>query len=97
MSRCVGWLCCCFFFVFQAEYGIREAQESRGLGDVYKRQGPLNEPGAASQRQVRFIHFIHYTSGSIGGAGGAGGGGGITPGPSGTTTSMIRYLSLIHI
>ena len=26
-------------FVFQAEDGIRGAQESRGLGDVYKRQG----------------------------------------------------------
>eukprot|EP00658_Telonema_sp_P-2_P060079 TRINITY_DN49106_c0_g1_i1.p1 TRINITY_DN49106_c0_g1~~TRINITY_DN49106_c0_g1_i1.p1 ORF type:complete len:273 (+),score=72.02 TRINITY_DN49106_c0_g1_i1:59-877(+) len=33
---------CCwlllFFFFFQAEDGIRDAQESRGLGDVYKRQ-----------------------------------------------------------
>ncbi|KQI07940.1 sugar phosphate isomerase, partial [Campylobacter coli CVM 41970] len=27
------------FFFFQAEDGIRDAQESRGLGDVYKRQG----------------------------------------------------------
>ena len=26
------------FVFFQAENGIREAQESRGLGDVYKRQ-----------------------------------------------------------
>ena len=26
-------------FLFQAEDGIRDAQESRGLGDVYKRQG----------------------------------------------------------
>src|SRR5674536_180141 len=25
-------------FFFQAEYGIRDAQESRGLGDVYKRE-----------------------------------------------------------
>eukprot|EP00658_Telonema_sp_P-2_P028387 TRINITY_DN21759_c0_g1_i3.p1 TRINITY_DN21759_c0_g1~~TRINITY_DN21759_c0_g1_i3.p1 ORF type:complete len:150 (-),score=59.08 TRINITY_DN21759_c0_g1_i3:201-650(-) len=34
----------CFFF-FQAEDGIRDAQESRGLGDVYKRQiNPLS-PG----------------------------------------------------
>ena len=34
-----GALCviCCVFF-FQAEDGIRDAQESRGLGDVYKRQ-----------------------------------------------------------
>ena len=31
------WSGCCFFF-FQAEDGIRDAQESRGLGDVYKRQ-----------------------------------------------------------
>src|SRR5674536_194330 len=30
------WLVC--FFFFQAEDGIRDAQESRGLGDVYKRQ-----------------------------------------------------------
>src|SRR5678815_2265227 len=28
------------FFFFQAEDGIRDAQESRGLGDVYKRQAP---------------------------------------------------------
>ena len=27
-----------FIFFFQAEDGIRDAQESRGLGDVYKRQ-----------------------------------------------------------
>ena len=32
---CVGLLC---VFFFQAEDGIRDAQESRGLGDVYKRQ-----------------------------------------------------------
>eukprot|EP00658_Telonema_sp_P-2_P073954 TRINITY_DN63107_c0_g2_i1.p1 TRINITY_DN63107_c0_g2~~TRINITY_DN63107_c0_g2_i1.p1 ORF type:complete len:251 (+),score=67.22 TRINITY_DN63107_c0_g2_i1:78-830(+) len=31
------------FFFFQAEDGIRDAQESRGLGDVYKRQ-PMNSP-----------------------------------------------------
>ena len=29
---------CTGFFFFQAEDGIRDAQESRGLGDVYKRQ-----------------------------------------------------------
>ncbi len=28
-----------FFFFFQGEDGIRDAQESRGLGDVYKRKG----------------------------------------------------------
>ena len=33
-------MCCTivFVFFFQAEDGIRDAQESRGLGDVYKRQ-----------------------------------------------------------
>ena len=31
--------CVISFFFFQAEDGIRDAQESRGLGDVYKRQG----------------------------------------------------------
>ena len=35
-TRSCVWL---FFFFFQAEDGIRDAQESRGLGDVYKRQG----------------------------------------------------------
>ncbi len=40
---CIGNLCDrehsgFFFFFFQAEDGIRDAQESRGLGDVYKRQ-----------------------------------------------------------
>mgnify|MGYP003380700653 CR=1 FL=1 len=35
--------CVCFFFLFsfffQAEDGIRDLVRSRGLGDVYKRQG----------------------------------------------------------
>eukprot|EP00658_Telonema_sp_P-2_P043698 TRINITY_DN31592_c0_g1_i1.p1 TRINITY_DN31592_c0_g1~~TRINITY_DN31592_c0_g1_i1.p1 ORF type:complete len:161 (+),score=59.39 TRINITY_DN31592_c0_g1_i1:46-528(+) len=30
------------FFFFQAEDGIRDAQESRGLGDVYKRQATVD-------------------------------------------------------
>ena len=30
----------CFCFFFQAEDGIRDLVRSRGLGDVYKRQGP---------------------------------------------------------
>eukprot|EP01015_Nassula_variabilis_P018439 TRINITY_DN3004_c0_g1_i8.p1 TRINITY_DN3004_c0_g1~~TRINITY_DN3004_c0_g1_i8.p1 ORF type:complete len:185 (-),score=57.91 TRINITY_DN3004_c0_g1_i8:74-628(-) len=34
----------CFFF-FQAEDGIRDAQESRGLGDVYKRQSYMLSRG----------------------------------------------------
>ena len=35
MCRCYVYRWC---FFFQAEDGIRDAQESRGLGDVYKRQ-----------------------------------------------------------
>ena len=37
---CLGCVDCraIFGFFFQAEDGIRDAQESRGLGDVYKRQ-----------------------------------------------------------
>src|SRR5674536_385456 len=34
----LSWFGVGFFFFFQAEDGIRDAQESRGLGDVYKRQ-----------------------------------------------------------
>ena len=38
---CVVCVCLCvfFFFFFQAEDGIRDLVRSRGLGDVYKRQG----------------------------------------------------------
>ena len=36
LFACVS--CLSLFFFFQAEDGIRDAQESRGLGDVYKRQ-----------------------------------------------------------
>ena len=31
----------CVFFFFQAEDGIRDLVRSRGLGDVYKRQGRM--------------------------------------------------------
>ena len=36
MNVLESWLC---FFFFQAEDGIRDLVRSRGLGDVYKRQG----------------------------------------------------------
>ena len=39
---------CVFFFFFQAEDGIRDAQESRGLGDVYKRQFEMIMPVVAT-------------------------------------------------
>ena len=42
------------FFFFQAEDGIRDAQESRGLGDVYKRQ-----VGALLARAEQPEHMLH--------------------------------------
>ena len=51
----VGWWC----FFFQAEDGIRDAQESRGLGDVYKRQ-PVLFTGFTG------IGSVHYTEDQAG-------------------------------
>ena len=42
---------CCFFF--QAEDGIRDLVRSRGLGDVYKRQGQ-SKPGLNLQNLQDF-------------------------------------------
>eukprot|EP00658_Telonema_sp_P-2_P024681 TRINITY_DN19927_c0_g1_i3.p1 TRINITY_DN19927_c0_g1~~TRINITY_DN19927_c0_g1_i3.p1 ORF type:complete len:517 (-),score=149.89 TRINITY_DN19927_c0_g1_i3:275-1825(-) len=43
----------CVFFFFQAEDGIRDAQESRGLGDVYKRQQLLKQlQGSIEEEQA---------------------------------------------
>eukprot|EP00658_Telonema_sp_P-2_P014792 TRINITY_DN15646_c0_g1_i1.p1 TRINITY_DN15646_c0_g1~~TRINITY_DN15646_c0_g1_i1.p1 ORF type:complete len:405 (-),score=21.95 TRINITY_DN15646_c0_g1_i1:308-1522(-) len=67
------------FFFFQAEDGIRDAQESRGLGDVYKRQEircfdsssrlslqiKLNVPTMVSHVTV-FSNLIHLPSLMIG-------------------------------
>eukprot|EP00658_Telonema_sp_P-2_P036343 TRINITY_DN26311_c0_g1_i2.p1 TRINITY_DN26311_c0_g1~~TRINITY_DN26311_c0_g1_i2.p1 ORF type:complete len:306 (+),score=33.66 TRINITY_DN26311_c0_g1_i2:67-984(+) len=50
----------CFFF-FQAEDGIRDAQESRGLGDVYKRQDYGSSRSCL--RRMRFLDFC-YTAGA---------------------------------
>ena len=36
---------CLVFFFFQAEDGIRDLVRSRGLGDVYKRQGWYDDAG----------------------------------------------------
>ena len=36
---CEWLICICLCFFFQAEDGIRDLVRSRGLGDVYKRQG----------------------------------------------------------
>eukprot|EP00658_Telonema_sp_P-2_P084592 TRINITY_DN9435_c0_g1_i1.p1 TRINITY_DN9435_c0_g1~~TRINITY_DN9435_c0_g1_i1.p1 ORF type:complete len:228 (+),score=58.97 TRINITY_DN9435_c0_g1_i1:83-766(+) len=50
-----------FFFFFQAEDGIRDAQESRGLGDVYKRQpqGRLLCHGLALRTTAGFLLDCH--------------------------------------
>ena len=47
-------------FFFQAEDGIRDAQESRGLGDVYKRQlyaMPVQEPTLANRGRTILDRF----------------------------------------
>src|SRR5674536_370709 len=54
--------CMLFFFFFQAEDGIRYAQESRGLGDVYKRQ-------LSPETRKRYMHnynFPPYSTGETG-------------------------------
>eukprot|EP00658_Telonema_sp_P-2_P034953 TRINITY_DN25480_c0_g1_i1.p1 TRINITY_DN25480_c0_g1~~TRINITY_DN25480_c0_g1_i1.p1 ORF type:complete len:117 (-),score=30.36 TRINITY_DN25480_c0_g1_i1:311-661(-) len=49
-------VCIMFFFFFQAEDGIRDAQESRGLGDVYKRQG-VGTNGIATEVTVSAVRL----------------------------------------
>eukprot|EP00658_Telonema_sp_P-2_P001183 TRINITY_DN10452_c0_g1_i6.p1 TRINITY_DN10452_c0_g1~~TRINITY_DN10452_c0_g1_i6.p1 ORF type:complete len:568 (+),score=96.19 TRINITY_DN10452_c0_g1_i6:71-1774(+) len=44
-----------FFFFFQAEDGIRDAQESRGLGDVYKRQVSTQSTGPRQFLMLRSL------------------------------------------
>ena len=48
----------CFFF--QAEDGIRDAQESRGLGDVYKRQVMIitNEGNGRLSGSIPPVHIV---------------------------------------
>ena len=52
-----------FFFFFQAEDGIRDAQESRGLGDVYKRQLSIN-PGKLSGQCGKLKCCLNYELGT---------------------------------
>ena len=52
-----------FFFFFQAEDGIRDAQESRGLGDVYKRQEPPL-PVAFREAAVGLGHAVSRADGA---------------------------------
>ena len=50
----------CFFF--QAEDGIRDAQESRGLGDVYKRQIAATA-FVYAQQGIYDLGYDHYAGG----------------------------------
>ena len=43
----------CVFF-FQAEDGIRDLVRSRGLGDVYKRQGEASDAEGVGHRPVQY-------------------------------------------
>ena len=57
-----GLTYCAFgFFFFQAEDGIRDRSPSRGLGDVYKRQG-LSRP--EFQKETWQIHRLDSTDNS---------------------------------
>ena len=55
---------CDVFFFFQAEDGIRDAQESRGLGDVYKRQ--VNVIGLIGERGREVREFLERDLGEEG-------------------------------
>eukprot|EP00658_Telonema_sp_P-2_P044738 TRINITY_DN3263_c0_g1_i2.p1 TRINITY_DN3263_c0_g1~~TRINITY_DN3263_c0_g1_i2.p1 ORF type:complete len:726 (+),score=195.94 TRINITY_DN3263_c0_g1_i2:32-2209(+) len=54
-----------FFFFFQAEDGIRDAQESRGLGDVYKRQAYVKELVIRSAKDEDPSPHVDHTIPSI--------------------------------
>ena len=55
--RGVVW---CFFF-FQAEDGIRDLVRSRGLGDVYKRQGRRYRSIAQARRKRACLEAVRRT------------------------------------
>ena len=52
----------CVFF-FQAEDGIRDLVRSRGLGDVYKRQGQILASDNCSTGNVSFVESNNGGSG----------------------------------
>ena len=57
----------CFFF-FQAEDGIRDLVRSRGLGDVYKRQGEGRRREFAEGHEVLFLVDLGTLPRKTGGA-----------------------------
>ena len=60
----LGQFCECFyfFFFFQAEDGIRDLVRSRGLGDVYKRQGDFPAMLASTLSRPRCGIPMHTSS-----------------------------------
>ena len=59
---CVVCVLLCFFFL-QAEDGIRDLVRSRGLGDVYKRQGLLRDVPAMSVTGRAAVGAVHAPGG----------------------------------
>eukprot|EP00825_Cyclidium_porcatum_P047894 TRINITY_DN7872_c0_g1_i3.p1 TRINITY_DN7872_c0_g1~~TRINITY_DN7872_c0_g1_i3.p1 ORF type:complete len:181 (-),score=34.27 TRINITY_DN7872_c0_g1_i3:150-692(-) len=51
---------CFFFFFFQAEDGIRDHAQSRGLGDVYKRQGINAEYMGTKFKQQNISDLMNF-------------------------------------
>eukprot|EP01017_Pseudomicrothorax_dubius_P045378 TRINITY_DN783_c0_g1_i6.p1 TRINITY_DN783_c0_g1~~TRINITY_DN783_c0_g1_i6.p1 ORF type:complete len:333 (+),score=76.02 TRINITY_DN783_c0_g1_i6:3-1001(+) len=58
--RLVGEKICIRVFFFQAEDGIRDAQESRGLGDVYKRQKTKEEVAVKLEKMSTKVPQLFY-------------------------------------
>ena len=66
----MGIVFCCYYvtsiiilwvlrvFFFQAEDGIRDLVRSRGLGDVYKRQGQRDAPRCSWVQLIEFSDFL---------------------------------------
>ena len=57
-----------FFFFFQAEDGIRDLVRSRGLGDVYKRQGydRINKSVPVEDFEGKWSHWAFTKNTSTG-------------------------------
>ena len=51
-----------WFFVFQAEDGIRDLVRSRGLGDVYKSQGSKPGDGQAMKTVNQLLCGVHIAA-----------------------------------
>src|SRR5665647_3389367 len=54
-----------FFFFFQAEDGIRDRSPSRGLGDVYKRQGEVFVTDDGAETDLDLGHYERFIDESL--------------------------------